>query len=191
MAIQRPALFCHFPHWLYFSVLFSLLVGALDKFSLTVFILAFFIAQNLHLNDDTFTHSCVQHWVQGTFLHKRVKTHSQTLIYTLCVQGRAKQQRVDDNVPPQTLCNIHGLLNAVTGSCCGWALHLTSSLSLPLHPSLQPSLSLPPDSNDAGKIVERSQHPTSATRERARRVVREDAQRKSTYREERDCECWE
>ena len=35
----------------------------------------------------------------------------------------------------------------------------------PLHPSFLPSLQLPPDSNDAGKIVEWSQRPTSATSE--------------------------
>lgn len=62
---------------------------------------------------------------------------SQTLIYhSGCVGESTKQQRVDDNVPRQALPSVRGLLNAVTGSRCGRALHLSASLSPPLHSSI-------------------------------------------------------
>lgn len=55
-----------------------------------------------------------------------------------------------------------------------------SSIS-PLHPPFLPSLPLPPDSNDAGKIVVWSQHPTSATRESTRQADWEEAEEKKIY----------
>lgn len=51
----------------------------------------------------------------------------QTLIYpSVCVGESTKQQRGDD-VPHQTLCSVGGLLNALTGSHCKRALHLSAA----------------------------------------------------------------
>lgn len=53
------------------------------------------------------TSSCVQHAAKGNLLHQRIKAHSLTLIYlSMCVGESTKQQRVDDNVPRQTLRGI-------------------------------------------------------------------------------------
>lgn len=98
----------------------------------------------------------------------RKQKHLQTLIYlSVCVGENTKQQRGDD-VPCQAFCGVGGLLNAVTGSHCRRALHLTDTLSSPLHSSFPPSLLLPQDSNNEGKATEWSPLPTLTTGEHAR-----------------------
>lgn len=95
----------------------------------------------------------------------------------MCVGESTKQQRVDDNVPRQTLCSMRGLLNAVTGSRYGRPPHLSASISPPLpflHPLFLPSLSLPPDSNDSGIAMEWSPHPTPTARERESKTDRRE-----------------
>lgn len=83
--------------------------------------------------------------IHSTYELKLTNSH---LSRYVCVGESTKQQRGDD-VPHQTFCSVGGLLNALTGSRRKRALHLSTPPFL--HPSRLPSLSLPPDSNSAGK----------------------------------------
>lgn len=120
------------------------------------------------------------------------KKNIHKLIYlSVCVGESTKQHRVDDNVPRQTLCKAQVLLNAVTGSCCRRALHLSASLSPPLRSSIPRSCRYYPCHQIAmmqGKPWSGPYVPYPLPHgERARQRVREDVEeRKSPYREERD-----
>lgn len=131
---------------------------ALDKCFNTFQLVVFWCFQPLWLLKSSFPSQkcanlrciavCVARKLQVIYSTNKQKP-SQTLIYpAVCVGESTKQQRGDD-VPRQTLCSVGGLLNALTGSHRKRALHLSTPSFL--HPSLLPSLSLPPDSNSAGK----------------------------------------
>lgn len=71
---------------------------------------------------------CVQRAAPGNSPHKWTKNTHRLSFISLNV---CRRNHTDENVPCRTFRGIQGLLNAVTGSHCGRALHRSAPLFLP------------------------------------------------------------